>query len=361
MATRSSSRSAAAAATEAMRTIVLSDEEEEEESADERSDGMSDDGGGGDGDASDGGDDPPWRTEGHGYLRRRVRIANEDGSTSIGTVVGWIADTDTDKEGEPGFCDDEGNPACLFHVRFEDGTSQDFEEHELEGNFIRARGGRKKRAAGSGSDEDEYVDDGSDEEDDDDDDDGEAGNTAGEPRHRNRTGNIASGNENGKAGTATEMESIATLVSAAASCVRRDGGVTSSNAVEMICKAWSLSGEMKLDPDLNQDLFPREEENRVLDHEEVPRAEIDRYAPGRADREAAIAGGSEWARAAGFSNDGSDDDGSGSGGDSEEGEDSDDDGNDEEEQHRQNRRELMQMAEEDDFLLDATAAADSRS
>ena len=48
----------------------------------------------------------------------------------------WIADTDVDREGNPGFiCSRTGRPARLFHAIF-DHFEQDFEEWELEECFI---------------------------------------------------------------------------------------------------------------------------------------------------------------------------------------------------------------------------------
>ena len=84
--------------------------------------------------------DPPWRTDGHDFLQKKVKVSIDDGSEVVGTVLGWIADTDVDKEGEPGFVSEStGKPACLFHVKFGSNSvidSQDYEEYELEGKFI---------------------------------------------------------------------------------------------------------------------------------------------------------------------------------------------------------------------------------
>lgn len=86
--------------------------------------------------------DPPWRTTGHEYLSRKIQWTppSEDGDVasqpSIGTVVGWIAETDVDSEGNPGFtCSQTGNPARLFHAIFCE-YEQDFEEWELEECFL---------------------------------------------------------------------------------------------------------------------------------------------------------------------------------------------------------------------------------
>lgn len=85
--------------------------------------------------------DPPWRTSGHEYLSRKIQwtptgdFAAEAGvasEPSTGTIVGWIAETDVDSEGDPGFvCSRSGEPARLFHAIFDE-FEQDFEEWELE-------------------------------------------------------------------------------------------------------------------------------------------------------------------------------------------------------------------------------------
>ena len=98
-------------------------EEEEEESDEEEEEG----------------DDPPWRPSGHKFIGQTVKVVDDEGSEQLGTIVGWIADTDVDKDGNPGFVSEEtGKPACLFNVEFGDGTSQDFEEEELQGKFVPA-------------------------------------------------------------------------------------------------------------------------------------------------------------------------------------------------------------------------------
>ena len=97
-------------------------------------------------------EDPPWRLSGHKFIGRKVEIPSDDGSSLVGTIVGWIADTDVDKDGEPGFVSEEtGQPACLFSVYYGDGTSQDFEEHELENNFVSERTTKASKAAAAGA------------------------------------------------------------------------------------------------------------------------------------------------------------------------------------------------------------------
>jgi hypothetical protein len=77
--------------------------------------------------------DPPWRISGHEYISRKIKWKQEpDGVEAIGTVVGWIAETDVDSEGNPGFVSSiTDKPAKLFHAVFDD-FEQDFEEWELE-------------------------------------------------------------------------------------------------------------------------------------------------------------------------------------------------------------------------------------
>lgn len=77
--------------------------------------------------------DPPWRTSGHKYISRRIKwTQHPDEPEAIGTVVGWIADTDVDSEGNPGFVSSiTDKPAKLFHAVFDE-FEQDFEEWELE-------------------------------------------------------------------------------------------------------------------------------------------------------------------------------------------------------------------------------------
>lgn len=95
--------------------------------------------------------DPPWRIVGHDYLGRRVKKTSQHQKSAtrtvtieqVGSVVGWIADTDVDTNGEPGFVSERTDkPANLFCVVFDDAPShpyaslltqsQDLEEYELE-------------------------------------------------------------------------------------------------------------------------------------------------------------------------------------------------------------------------------------
>lgn len=94
--------------------------------------------------------DPPWRTEGHEWIGRQIEwISHHKASgtrkvklTQVGTIQGYILDTDTDREGNPGFISEAtGQPTTLFHVVFPDEphhpyathllNSQDLEESEV--------------------------------------------------------------------------------------------------------------------------------------------------------------------------------------------------------------------------------------
>lgn len=84
--------------------------------------------------------DPPWRTSGSDFLGKRVRYEYEPGKFASGTVTGWIAATDVDSKGEPGFLSEKtGEPATLYHVSFDSTcaiASQDLEEFELEKSIV---------------------------------------------------------------------------------------------------------------------------------------------------------------------------------------------------------------------------------
>ena len=99
--------------------------------------------------------DPPWRTTGHEWLMRRVERRHVQAVTSRrkvtivqqGTIEGWIAATDVDKAGNPGYrSEDTGEPAPLFHVVYDDDPNhpypshlmefQDLETHEIEAMLV---------------------------------------------------------------------------------------------------------------------------------------------------------------------------------------------------------------------------------
>lgn len=108
--------------------------------------------------------DPPWRTEGHEWIGRKIRCKSEHKVSGtrkvkveqVGTVVGYIAEMDVDKQGNPGFVSDAtGQPANLFHVTFPDApnhpyashllNSQDFEEHEIADTLITETASAKRK------------------------------------------------------------------------------------------------------------------------------------------------------------------------------------------------------------------------
>jgi hypothetical protein len=99
--------------------------------------------------------DPPWRTVDNEYLGRRVKWITQHKASArrtvsleqIGTVTGWISETDVDKEGQPGFVAEQtGKPARLYHVKFYEDphhaysshflSEQDLEEWELKASLI---------------------------------------------------------------------------------------------------------------------------------------------------------------------------------------------------------------------------------
>ena len=99
--------------------------------------------------------DPPWRTTDNEYLGRRVRWVTQHHASArrvvdleqIGTVSGWIRETDTDREGQPGFVSEQtGKPAKLYHITFHEDRNhpyfsylleeQDLEEWELLENIL---------------------------------------------------------------------------------------------------------------------------------------------------------------------------------------------------------------------------------
>lgn len=79
---------------------------------------------------------PPFRTSGSEYLGRKVNgIDSDTGESIIGVVVGHILETDVDDSGSPGFENETGEPAKLFHVIF-DTHFTNLELHELEARLI---------------------------------------------------------------------------------------------------------------------------------------------------------------------------------------------------------------------------------
>mmetsp|Transcript_22851 Transcript_22851/g.26047 ORF Transcript_22851/g.26047 Transcript_22851/m.26047 type:complete len:176 (+) Transcript_22851:184-711(+) len=72
-------------------------------------------------------EDPPWRAAGHELIGREVLYCHShklSGARSVtieqmGFVRGWISDTDTDRQGHPGYISERTKqPAALFHVIF---------------------------------------------------------------------------------------------------------------------------------------------------------------------------------------------------------------------------------------------------
>ena len=85
--------------------------------------------------------DPPWRTTGNVYLGRKVFWTSLHHASArrtvsidqIGTVVGWISETDVDAAGQPGFRSEQsGQPARLYHVVFADDPNHPYAYHLLQ-------------------------------------------------------------------------------------------------------------------------------------------------------------------------------------------------------------------------------------
>ena len=109
-------------------------------------------------------EDPPWRTEGHEWIGRqlvwgtlhRISGTRKVHVDQIGTIEGYIEDTDVDKEGNPGFISEKtGKPAKLFHVVFPDEPhhmyasflleTTDLEEHEIADNLLEESLSKKRK------------------------------------------------------------------------------------------------------------------------------------------------------------------------------------------------------------------------
>jgi hypothetical protein len=89
-------------------------------------------------------DDPPFRRDGHDYIRRRVmykHAPDEAGGmkiTQTGTVTGWLDSTDVDSKGDSAFLSEvSGKPATLFHVDFDAiGPTLEVKNKELYLEFV---------------------------------------------------------------------------------------------------------------------------------------------------------------------------------------------------------------------------------
>lgn len=84
--------------------------------------------------------DPPWRTVDDEYMGRRVKWITQHKASAkrtvrleqVGTVTGWISETDVDKEGKPGFVSERTKkPARLYHVKFDDDSHHAYSSHFL--------------------------------------------------------------------------------------------------------------------------------------------------------------------------------------------------------------------------------------
>jgi hypothetical protein len=84
--------------------------------------------------------DPPWRTTGHELLGRRVRREAIQAVTArrsvtvvqYGQVTGWIAATDVDQAGQPGYrSETSGQPAELFHIAYEKDSNHPYPSYTI--------------------------------------------------------------------------------------------------------------------------------------------------------------------------------------------------------------------------------------
>ena len=98
-----------------------------------------------------------WRTEGSAYVGRGIlrTVVDDDGQLGEGwgKITGWLSADESD------FVNEQGNPAALWHVVFDDASlgEEDLEEHEVKAAVIAwelatrkiTRGGKKKSKGGS--------------------------------------------------------------------------------------------------------------------------------------------------------------------------------------------------------------------
>lgn len=92
-----------------------------------------------------------WKTEGNEWIGKRIMrevTIGEDTRPQPGNVIGWLSAEESD------FIDPETNaPAPLWHAQYDDGDSEDLEEHEVQEavhahvNFVRREKKREKKLA----------------------------------------------------------------------------------------------------------------------------------------------------------------------------------------------------------------------
>jgi len=84
--------------------------------------------------------DPPWRREGHDLIGRKVTWTFQHKASArrqikivqVGLIEGYIDESDTDKEGNPGYVSEKsGKPANLFHVVFDDNPGHPYAQYLL--------------------------------------------------------------------------------------------------------------------------------------------------------------------------------------------------------------------------------------
>uniref|UniRef100_A0A7S4EIH5 Agenet domain-containing protein n=1 Tax=Pseudo-nitzschia australis TaxID=44445 RepID=A0A7S4EIH5_9STRA len=89
--------------------------------------------------------DPPWRREGHDWIGKKVLWTFQHKASArrqitieqTGTIEGYIDESDTDKDGNPGFVSEKtGKPANLFHVVFDENPGHPYTQYLLKNTDV---------------------------------------------------------------------------------------------------------------------------------------------------------------------------------------------------------------------------------
>lgn len=113
--------------------------------------------------------DPPWRLDGHTLIGRKILYTFQHKASArrqikieqYGTIEGYIDESDTDKNGNPGFFSEKNSkPDNLFHISFDDNPGHpyaqyllnnvDLEEYELVDLLLPQEEEKKTSAGGDG-------------------------------------------------------------------------------------------------------------------------------------------------------------------------------------------------------------------
>merc|ERR1740117_2015553 len=79
--------------------------------------------------------DPPWRLDGHTFIGRKISYTFQHKASArrqikieqYGTIAGYIDESDTDKNGNPGFFSEKNEKADnLFHITFDNTKSDSY-------------------------------------------------------------------------------------------------------------------------------------------------------------------------------------------------------------------------------------------